>query len=148
MSISEKLKIRVRDKFNNRCAYCHSSQKYVLSWLEIEHIIPTASGGSDDEANLCLACRFCNGYKGAQTHGLDSASKEQIALYNPRTQSWHEHFKWGENGTEIVGLTPCGRATVLALQMNNPIAVMVREQWISAGWHPPAEDVLDATNND
>ncbi|WP_260441293.1 HNH endonuclease [Microcystis sp. M31BS1] len=35
--------------------------------LEIEHIIPKAKGGSDDEYNLWLACRLCNGYKGRQT---------------------------------------------------------------------------------
>ena len=33
--------------------------------------------------------------------------------------------------------TPCGRATVMALQMNNLIAVMVRREWVAAGWHPP-----------
>ncbi len=37
----------------------------------------------------------------------------------------------------IIGKTPCGRATVIALQLNNWIAVMVRREWIAAGWHPP-----------
>ncbi|MCC5650304.1 hypothetical protein LC609_10735 [Nostoc sp. XA013] len=31
------------------------------------------------------------------------------------------------------------RATVLALQLNNPYAVTVRQAWVSAGWHPPTE---------
>jgi hypothetical protein len=39
----------------------------------------------------------------------------------------------------IVGKTPCGRATVLALQLNFWIAVQVRRQWVAAGWHPPSE---------
>jgi hypothetical protein len=49
------------------------------------------------------------------------------------------HFAWADNGTHIAGLTATGRATVLALQLNNPYAVTVREAWVSAGWHPPTE---------
>jgi hypothetical protein len=45
-----------------------------------------------------------------------------------------------EDGTRIIGLTACGRATALALQLNNVIAVMVRREWVAAGWHPPADD--------
>ncbi|WP_202803614.1 hypothetical protein [Spirulina subsalsa] len=64
-------------------------------------------------------------------------SKASVPLFNPRQNQWSEHFTWSKNGTEIIGLTPCGRATVLALNLNNPIAVTVRKQWVSAGWHPP-----------
>jgi 5-methylcytosine-specific restriction endonuclease McrA len=46
-------------------------QKYVLGVLEIEHIIPKATGGSDDEDNLWLACCLCNSYKGIQTQAKD-----------------------------------------------------------------------------
>jgi hypothetical protein len=35
------------------------------------------------------------------------------------------------------GLTACGRATVSALSLNNQLAVIVRRNWINAGWHPP-----------
>jgi hypothetical protein len=62
-------------------------------------------------------------------------------LFNPRQQRWTEHFAWSEDGTRIIGLTDCGRATVLALQLNNVIAVMVRREWVAAGWHLPVEDV-------
>ena len=44
-------------------------------------------------------------------------------------------------GDKIEGISPCGRATVTALKLNNPIAVMVRQAWIRAGWHPPQNDV-------
>jgi len=60
-------------------------------------------------------------------------------LFNPRRQRWPEHFEWSEDGTQIVGLTDCGRATVEALKMNNPRIVRARQLWISVGWHPPAE---------
>ncbi|MCY7332966.1 MAG: HNH endonuclease [Pseudanabaena sp. CAN_BIN31] len=31
--------------------------------LEIDHIIAKATGGTDDEKNLWLACRLCNNFK-------------------------------------------------------------------------------------
>jgi len=40
-------------------------------------------------------------------------------------------------GTEIIGLTPCGRATISALKLNSNLAVTVRKNWVTAGWHPP-----------
>jgi hypothetical protein len=60
-----------------------------------------------------------------------------IILFNPRKQKWYEHFRWSEDGTKIIGLTPCGRATVNALRLNNSLAIVVRKNWVKAGWHPP-----------
>lgn len=137
--IPKKVQEEIRAQASNRCGYCRSAQKYVLGLLEIEHIVPVAKGGSDDEENLWLACRMCNNFKGTQTSAYDPVSGRKVALFNPRTASWQEHFLWDENGIHIIGLTPCGRATVLALQLNHPIALMVREQWVDAGWHPPSE---------
>jgi hypothetical protein len=58
-------------------------------------------------------------------------------LFDPRRQIWSEHFAWSEDGTRVLGATPCGRATVLALELNSLIAVSVRRYWVAAGWHPP-----------
>jgi hypothetical protein len=112
-----------------------------LGVLEIEHIIPKAAGGLDNEENLWLACRLCNSYKGTQTHARDPVANRNVKLFNPRQQKWSRHFARTEDGTRISGLTASGRATVLALQLNNPYAVTVRQSWISAGWHPPTEIV-------
>lgn len=138
-SISEKVRASVRLQAKDRCGYCQSLQKYVLGILEIEHILPKASGGSDAEENLWLACRLCNSYKGIQTHAKDPVTNQSVQLFNPRKQVWSRHFEWLGNGDRISGLTDVGRATVLALQLNNPYAVTVRHAWISAGWHPPTE---------
>jgi len=127
------------NRAGDRCGYCRSPQHLVLGWLEIEHIIPTARGGSDDEDNLWLACRLCNNYKAAQVEALDPETGQNEPLYNPRHQAWGDHFRWSDDGACVLGLTPCGRATVIALQLNNPLAVLVRQSWISAGWHPPQE---------
>ena len=138
--ISETLKAKIRDVAKNRCGYCQSLQKYVLGVLEIEHIIPKAAGGSDDEDNLWLSCRLCNAYKGIQTKAIDPMSDRPVQLFNPLIQRWSQHFTWSEDGVYIIGLTPCGRATVLALKLNNVYAVTVRKAWVSVGWHPPGEN--------
>jgi hypothetical protein len=107
--------------------------------LEIEHLIPVVAGGSDDEENLWLGCSLCNGFKGVQTEARDPETRRIVRLYNPRRQRWSEHFDWSADGTRIVGKSSCGRATVVALQLNNAIAVTVRQAWVSAGWHPPKD---------
>ncbi|HEV3083718.1 MAG TPA: HNH endonuclease [Gemmataceae bacterium] len=137
--IPEKIRARVRHQAGDRCGYCLSPQWLVLGLLEIEHIIPKAEGGSDDEDNLWQSCRLCNGFKGVQTQAFDPETGQRAPLFDPRRQHWSEHFAWSEDGTQIVGKTPCGRATVIALQLNNLIAVMVRRAWVAAGWHPPRD---------
>jgi hypothetical protein len=135
--ISEALKKRVRQSAGDRCGYCQSSQKYVLGILEIDHITPVAAGGDSNENNLWLSCRLCNGYKGSQINAIDPVSEQTTQLFNPRYQNWSEQFSWSADGACIIGLTPCGRATVSALQLNNVYAVAVRKAWVSVGWHPP-----------
>lgn len=128
---------RVRHVAADRCGYCLSSQELVLGRLQLDHIIPIAKGGTDDEDNLWLACSLCNSYKGIQTTGVDPLTNAIVSLFNPRQQTWSGHFHWSDDGAQIDGLTPCGRATVIALQLNNVLAVTVRRGWIQAGWHPP-----------
>jgi len=111
-----------------------------MARLEIEHILPRSRGGADDETNLWLACPLCNGHKSDKTHGIDPGTDEAVALFNPRWQDWFEHFRWAENGVHIIGQTPTGRATVLALHLSDDVdALEVRRNWVLAGWHPPKD---------
>lgn len=128
---------RVRVRANNRCEYCLSRQEYIMGRLQVDHIWPLVKGGNDEEANLCLACELCNQYKWTQTHAIDPLTVLQTRLFHPRLQNRSDPFRWNEAGDEIEGLTACGRATVLALRLNNDLAVTVRRNWIKAGWHPP-----------
>lgn len=136
-NIPEAIRQQVRERAGDRCEYCLSHQAYTMGRLQIDHILPLAQDGSDDEDNLCLACELCNQYKWAKTHAVDPETEQIVALFNPRQQHWSEHFTWSSDGAEIVGLTSCGRATVIALNLNNQLAVTVRRNWIKAGWHPP-----------
>jgi 5-methylcytosine-specific restriction endonuclease McrA len=86
VAISESLRARVRQQAGDRCGYCRSPQRYILGTLEIDHIVPVARGGSDDEDNLWLACRLFNAFKGTQTHGVDPATGRRVRLFNPRRQ--------------------------------------------------------------
>ena len=107
----------------------------------MDHLLPIAEGGTDDEENLWLACPLCNSHKGKQTRGIDNLTKNRTPLFNPRKQNWKRHFTI-ESGIRIVGKTACGRATVDALQMNSKLAITVRENWLIAGWYPPNDLIL------
>ncbi|WP_256868423.1 hypothetical protein [Candidatus Entotheonella palauensis] len=72
-----------------------------------------------------------------QTEAVDNVTGHSVSLYHPRQQNWHDHFAWQDNGLVIAGLTSVGRATINALQMNNPYVRRSRELWIENGWHPP-----------
>jgi hypothetical protein len=107
--------------------------------LEIEHIYPLSKGGTNEEDNLWLACRSCNLFKSNQTHSIDPLTGRRVPIFNPRRQRWRRHFTWSIDGILIIGRTACGRATVAALHLNNLVAVTVRRNWVSVGWHPPTD---------
>lgn len=92
--------------------------------FHVEHVVPSSRGGSTTLANLALACPSCNLHKSDLTDALDPQSGERAPLFNPRTDAWGEHFVLREH--RVVGLTPRGRGTVAALQMNTERRVRIR----------------------
>jgi hypothetical protein len=135
--VAEAVRRRVAEAAARRCGYCQTQEEIVGYTLHIEHILPLAAGGTSNEENLWLACFVCNNAKGTQTRGLDPETGAEVLLFNPRTQSWGEHFAWSTDGTEVVGTSPVGRATALALQLNTPLRCEARRRWVAVGWHPP-----------
>jgi hypothetical protein len=131
------LRQQVHQRAKAQCEYCQTTELLTGFALEIDHIIPQALGGESTLDNLCLACRRCNAHKAYRQQVVDSQSKQLVALFNPRQQFWSDHFVWSDEGTHIKGLTTEGRATIEALQMNDPLIVRSRGLWVSAGWHPP-----------
>lgn len=129
----------VRSDAGHRCGYCRASEAITSIPLVFDHIVPEAAGGPTTRENLWLACERCNRHKADRTAALDPETGQLVPLFNPRTQAWQTHFAWGHDSTQIIGLTSHGRATVLALQMNHPLAVLARKYWASAGWHPPLD---------
>lgn len=64
------LVVRLANRDGWTCHYCPAA----LGWghpsvtpPQIEHVLPASRGGTNDGANLVLACRPCNTSKGTQT---------------------------------------------------------------------------------
>ena len=141
-NVTPELRRLVEERANHHCEYCQTQEMVIGMPLEIEHIIPDALGGETSEDNTCLACPRCNRYKGIQIAAFDSEVGAKVQLFNPRQMQWSEHFAWQQDGLSIIGLTPIGRVTIAALQMNNPFVVRSRRVWVMAGWHPPYQTKL------
>lgn len=137
-SISKTLRQQIIKKAGHRCEYCLTSSRLTGMPLVMDHIIPQVLGGTDNRENLAASCYRCNEFKGAKTTAIDPATGELVHLFNPNQQIWDEHFEWTNGGTHIIGLTPIGRATVIALRLNNEDIVEARTIWISMNWHPPS----------
>lgn len=136
---SEKMRV-VIERAQNRCEYCQSPAEYATDAFAVDHIRPVSRGGVNELDNLALACTGCNGRKYNKQDAFDPANGELASLYNPRTHSWEEHFCWSDDYVSVVGLTPTGRATVAALQLNRTGVVNMRKVLFLVGRHPPAID--------
>ena len=108
---------QVRARANQRCEYCHFSERFSPLSFHVEHIIAKQHRGSDELGNLALACPNCNLHKGPNLTSIDPDSGLVTVLFNPRTQVWEHHFKL--EGHRIVGITPEGRTTAWLLQFNS-----------------------------
>ncbi len=101
----------------------------------VDHVIAEKHGGQTASHNLCLSCYWCNSYKGSDLSSVDWAGGEEIVpLFNPRKQSWDEHFAL--DGAYIRPVTPTGRVTVPLLRLNAPERIEERELLIMLGSYP------------
>jgi hypothetical protein len=124
---SNPIRDEVVRRAGNRCEYCQLPAQLQIGGFEADHILPRSRGGQTDAANLAWACPHCNARKWAYIDGEDPISGQMVALFNPRTQAWADHFQWSEQRPfEIEGITAHGRATVVRLQMNHPDLVGIR----------------------
>jgi hypothetical protein len=134
-SIPAELRRLVVHRAAGRCEYCQLSQEGQEATFHIDHVVPVTAGGLTVAENLALACVSCSLRKAARQTAPDLHSGEEVALYNPRHDNWHEHFQW--EGVSLVGLTPHGRATIAALAMNRVLILAIREEEAARGRHPP-----------
>lgn len=136
--IPAKLRQDVTERAKGFCEYCQADSRIIIT-MEIDHIKPESDGGETVSDNLCFSCPSCNGFKHDFQTGIDPDNHTEIPLYNPRQQRWSEHFKWDESGTQLIGLTPVGKATIMRLKINRKEVVIARQRWVAAGWHPPSD---------
>lgn len=86
--------------------------------------------------NLCYACPHCNIAKSNRTTGLDPKTGNIVRLFNPRIDDWDKHFRWHRTWELLVGQTAIGRATIVALNMNDKLLQEARPFWRLAGRIP------------
>lgn len=129
----------VRSRARGICEYCHSQESFATQSFSVDHIIPPQAGGGDGEDNLAFACQGCNNHKYNRTTAIDPVTDELVRLFHPRLDRWDDHFIWSHDFTRVVGLTPVGRATVQALQLNRVGLVNLRRTLFRCGEHPPVD---------
>ena len=129
---------RVIARAGDRCEYCRMHQSLQGATFHIEHITPSAAGGSDDPDNLALACPACNLKKADRVVAPDPDTGVAAPLFNPRTDRWDDHFAW--DGHRVAGQTSVGRATVAAWALNHARRFRVREAEEHFDLFPPEND--------
>lgn len=88
MSVSKRLRYEVLRRDNHACRYCGAAAPDVA--LTVDHVTPTALGGTDTPDNLVAACIDCNAGKSASHPGaplLDSVSNDAIRWALAKTQA-------------------------------------------------------------
>jgi hypothetical protein len=108
---------------------------WIVASVHIDHIIPIVAGGETTASSLALACVSCSLHKAARLTAQDPETGDDVPIYNPRSQGWYDHFTWQD--VRVVGLTPTGRATMAALELNRAIILEIRAEEIVFGRHPP-----------
>lgn len=122
----------IRERAEDRCEYCRTRQEdEPFLTYQVEHIVALKHGGGHEEGNLALACSHCNLHKGPNLAGIDPDTGSVEPLFNPRQQRWSDHFAF--SGCEILGTSPCGRATVRVLAMNASARMDLRREILAAG---------------
>ena len=114
-----KQKAQVRDRASGLCEYCRCPELFSTELFSVEHIYPISREGKTELKNLALSCMGCNGHKYTKIEAIDPASGKLVDLFHPRKQLWQDHFEWGADFLEVIGITPEGRANPNAIVPKN-----------------------------
>jgi hypothetical protein len=136
LNIPPGIRVKVRSRAEKCCEYCKSKDKYSPHSFTIDHIVPTSFNGTGELNNLAYACFLCNRLKSNKFKVYDRPTNNWIPLFNPRKNSWDEHFVWDSNATHIIGITPVGRCTIKELKLNREKLIEYRNCLIPFGLHP------------
>jgi hypothetical protein len=124
--ISESLRRQVEERATHCCEYCQLKDSLSFYPHEIDHIIATKHGGTTISENLAYACWRCNRHKGSDLGSFDPETGEFSFLFNPRTQSWIDHFD--QTAGQIIGKTSEGRTTIYLLKLNTRERILERQR--------------------
>lgn len=127
--VSADLVAWVRAQAAGRCEYCRAPQSATGQMFHIDHVVPRTARGRTVAENLSVACSHCNLAKARRTRAVDPRSGQLVRFFNPRSDRWDAHFRWSGDGFEICGRTAIGRATTMALNMNDALMRSARVCW-------------------
>ncbi len=119
--LNRKTRDAVAKRARFRCEYCLLHEDDAYFSFRIDHIISLKHGGSNELHNLAYSCVACNRIKGADIGSVVLPEKEFIRLYNPRTDSWEEHFQI--IGPRIVPISDVGKVTTKILLLNDDLRI-------------------------
>ena len=123
--ISEQVRKFVAKRALFCCEYCLLEEEDAYYSHQIEHIISRKHGGSTEISNLAYACSHCNSNKGTDLSTMLLPDKTLIGLFNPREQTWTEHFE--VNNAVFYAKTLIGEATIKVLKMNDVDRIIERQ---------------------
>lgn len=129
--MTPRLKALVRRRAARRCEYCHFPEPFAELGFQVDHVVARKHGGRGRAENLAFACFRCNTHKGPNLTGLDPLTGHITRLFNPRADTWGEHFRW--SGPKLQGRSPIGRTTILVLCINRPDTLLLRRTLATEG---------------
>jgi hypothetical protein len=129
------LDLEARRRGAGRCEYCRLPESAFRMPFVLDHIIARQRDGRTELMNLALCCGRCNLHKGPNIASIDPQTGNLSRLFNPRLDVWAQHFRWEH--TTIKGITEIGRATIVALSLNDPAQIARRRTLIATGQFPP-----------
>jgi hypothetical protein len=121
--ISEKTRKEVAQRANHKCEYCKVHTDDMFLSFELDHIHPSKHGGTNEIENLAFACPHCNQHK--RSDFATMIGSEVVRLFNPRIDTWAEHFKVEEG--EIEPKSKVGEASIKIFRFNEPDRVILRQ---------------------
>ena len=135
--VTAKMRKVVAERSGGYCEYCFCPDCFSPQPFSVDHIFPKSRGGQTVLENLALICQGCNNHKYDKVEAFDPELQRYASLYNPRQQVWGEHFAWSADSQQVLGISPTGRVTVEALELNRDRVVNLRRVLSAMGEHPP-----------
>ena len=137
--ISAELRRQVTARAEDLCEYCLIHADDTFLGCEVDHIISEKHGGATEAENLALACLVCNRNKGSDIASLVPGLDTLARFFNPRTDSWREHFRLDNDGVTIASITEIGEVTARILGFNSRERLLERQALQIAGRFPTIE---------
>ncbi|MFH1924635.1 MAG: HNH endonuclease signature motif containing protein [Planctomycetota bacterium] len=137
MTSWDEIRRQVRQRAAGRCEYCRMHQALQGATFHVEHVVPRSQGGASNLENLAWACPGCNLCKSNRVEVPDPETGQLVPLFNPRRDRWRDHFQWKDY--RLVPRSPIGRATTVALDLNHPRRIRIRQAEARFDLFPPGD---------